>query len=406
MATDMKSVISSVLLFVLIFGFSASSSPQSMAYHVSSKTGIVTGVCCQFLVMPVMGFLSVKLFGLEQSIGTTLLVICSSPGGSYSNWWCSLFNADLSLSVAMTSVSTIFSIAFLPLNLYLYSSIAYGDGDSGENYDHNDSDSRSSSGNITNPQDSLDWVTIGISLSVVLAAIVCGLLFAIKYSHEVDDKGSSSPTPPPQNIDGRVLNDYEVRETTPPSEAPTNTHSPTHRKISEQHSKRNIDSMTKSSNRVIKTCTIMGNLAGVVLILSSFFISSSTKAPIWNRSLNFYAGVAFPCFFALLISWFLTSFTRLAPPERVAIAIETSYQNIGIATSVVLSLFDGDDEGAALGVPLFYGEWKPLAFVENVYEGTVCSSRHPSDDGRRTTTTFNKGSFTLTLTLFPLTSII
>ena len=34
-----------------------------------------------------------------QVYGITLLIVASSPGGSYSNLWCSLFNADLALSV-------------------------------------------------------------------------------------------------------------------------------------------------------------------------------------------------------------------------------------------------------------------------------------------------------------------
>lgn len=36
-------------------------------------------------------------------------------------------------------------------------------------------------------------------------------------------------------------------------------------------------------------------------------------------------------------------------------AVECCYQNTGIATSVALSIFDGDDLATAVGVPLFYG---------------------------------------------------
>ena len=99
--------------------------------------------------------------------------------------------------------------------------------------------------------------------------------------------------------------------------------------------KHNIEATTKKDNKIIKTCTILGNLAGIVLIVSSFLISSKTSSPIWNRSLSFYLGVALPCTSALFISWFSTGLAPLSHPERVAIAIETSYQNIGIATSVL-----------------------------------------------------------------------
>jgi hypothetical protein len=85
----------------------------------------------------------------------------SSPGGSYSNLWCSFFNADLALvfsnisvtistkkkkkkifihycmcsiitivlldkqSVAMTAASTVVSAAMLPVNLLIYINLAY-----------------------------------------------------------------------------------------------------------------------------------------------------------------------------------------------------------------------------------------------------------------------------------------
>ena len=61
-----------------------------------------------------------------QVYGVTLLILCSSPGGSYSNWWCSVFNADLALSVAMTTTSTFFAMVMLPLNTLMYVNFAYG----------------------------------------------------------------------------------------------------------------------------------------------------------------------------------------------------------------------------------------------------------------------------------------
>eukprot|EP00930_Biecheleria_cincta_P037202 TRINITY_DN25518_c0_g1_i1.p1 TRINITY_DN25518_c0_g1~~TRINITY_DN25518_c0_g1_i1.p1 ORF type:complete len:284 (+),score=46.94 TRINITY_DN25518_c0_g1_i1:1-852(+) len=54
------------------------------------------------------------------------MILVSSPGGAYSNWWCSLFNADLAMSVAMTAISTLFAAGMLPLNLLIYMNLLYG----------------------------------------------------------------------------------------------------------------------------------------------------------------------------------------------------------------------------------------------------------------------------------------
>ena len=68
----------------------------------------------------------VPILALIRGDGITLIATTCSPGGAYSNWWCSLFNADLALSIAMTAVSTFVSVGFLPLNILIYVSAAYG----------------------------------------------------------------------------------------------------------------------------------------------------------------------------------------------------------------------------------------------------------------------------------------
>ena len=79
-----------------------------------------TGCLCQFVLLPALGFSGIQLFGLEGPYAVALMLVCSSPGGSYSNWYCSLFNGDLALSIAMTTVSTFVSLFMLPLNIFLY----------------------------------------------------------------------------------------------------------------------------------------------------------------------------------------------------------------------------------------------------------------------------------------------
>jgi hypothetical protein len=48
------------------------------------------------------------------------------------------------------------------------------------------------------------------------------------------------------------------------------------------------------------------------------------------------------------------------------VSIECCYQNVGIATSVALTMFEGEELAAALGVPFFYG------VVEAVLLGIYC----------------------------------
>jgi predicted Na+-dependent transporter len=172
--TVFSAVVSNILLFFLIYGLSATVQVQNLRHQLTNRFAIFTGVAMQFLIMPLLGFVAVLVLqnsGFTQAMGVTLLVVTSSPGGSYSNWWCSLFNAELALSVAMTSVSSILSIGLLPANLFLYSWLAYGvfiEPEEGDDVD---------------VLKSLDFGAIFISLGVVMSGLIVGLYSGYRWDN-------------------------------------------------------------------------------------------------------------------------------------------------------------------------------------------------------------------------------
>jgi len=255
---------------------------KALVAQMKNKKAILTGCFLQFGILPLLGFIAVKVLQLDETMGVTLLVVTSSPGGSYSNWWCSMFNADLALSVTMTAISTILSIVMLPLNLMLYTKYSYDD----------------------DIVEILDWTALFTSLVVVIGAIGLGLFCSAKIH----------------------------------------------------------------SHRFNVFCNKMGNIAGIALVVFSATMSNTGGGDtrIWNRDLKFYLGVAAPCVAGLIISNIVTTFMQLKRPERVTTSIECCYQNVGIATSVALTMFKGDDLATAMGVPLYYG------LVEAAILGLYC----------------------------------
>lgn len=85
MAVSFLDVIGNVLLFALVFGMSATVDTASMKNQICNKKAICLGLFCQFVMIPFLGFLAVMLLDLDPALGITLLVLVSSPGGSYSN---------------------------------------------------------------------------------------------------------------------------------------------------------------------------------------------------------------------------------------------------------------------------------------------------------------------------------
>jgi len=279
---DWIAVAGNLLLFCLVYGMSATVDIQCLQEQLHNTRAIATGVFCQFLILPALGFVVVKLLQLPAAVGITLLVVTSSPGGSYSNWWCSLFNGSLALSVTMTAISTILSTVLLPANLLLYTKFSY------------EADVLSN----------LDWTALFTALVIVMAAISLGLFCSWKIK----------------------------------------------------------------SRRFNKIANQLGNISGLLAVIFSATMTNTGDADtkIWSRDWSFYVGTALPCLGGLLLAVAVSSVLKLAPSERVTVAIEACYQNTGIATSLALTMFDGNELNEAMGVPFFYG------VVEAVLVGIFC----------------------------------
>ena len=50
-----------------------------------NRTALLIGIGLQFVILPFVGFCIVKILNMDAAVGITLLVVTSSPGGSYSN---------------------------------------------------------------------------------------------------------------------------------------------------------------------------------------------------------------------------------------------------------------------------------------------------------------------------------
>lgn len=287
--------VANILLFTLVFGIAASVEIKSLARQFRHKAGLLTGLCCQFILLPFMGFLTVKTFDLKPITGIPLLVVCSSPGGSYSNLWCSMFNTDLALSVAMTTCSTVMATGMLPFNLWLYVTQVYG------------------------ANAGINWGGLFIPIAITSAAIGSGLF----SSHLI---GSS---------------DYD-----------------------EKH--------YKLRNKFNKT----GNIAGIMLIFFSVLIpfisgNGGDDLELGNNSTRgdgggddevlrpwwFYVCVSLPCALGILSALLVSSMPclGLSKPERASICVECSYQNVGLAQAVALTMFSAEEAADAIMVPLIYG---------------------------------------------------
>ena len=81
---------------------------------------IYLGILLQFLLMPLLGFLLVKIFYIEQILGLGVILVGCAPGGTASNVICYLAKGDVALSISLTVCSTVLAVFFMPSLFWLY----------------------------------------------------------------------------------------------------------------------------------------------------------------------------------------------------------------------------------------------------------------------------------------------
>jgi bile acid transporter len=117
---DGASAVNLFMLFLLMLGLGLAVNVERFQENFAKPKGVTIGVICQFLLMPPSAYVMSGIMGLSSLYRIALVLIGCCPGGAMSNILCFLFQADLDLSVAMTTASSFCAIFMMPLNIYLY----------------------------------------------------------------------------------------------------------------------------------------------------------------------------------------------------------------------------------------------------------------------------------------------
>lgn len=144
-------------LFIMISAIASAVDLKTFWKRIKKPKGILIGLFCQYGLLPLLSWGLAKAFKLDYESSIALIITATCPGGILSNFFAFLIGADLPLSIAMTTASSLLSFAFIPLNSYLYIELALDEG-------------------------SIDmaWSGLLISVAVLLVGIIVGMFIAWK----------------------------------------------------------------------------------------------------------------------------------------------------------------------------------------------------------------------------------
>lgn len=108
------------LLGIVMLGMGLNIDPKDFKIIFQAPRSVIIGVVLQYTIMPLSAFLIVKLFHLPPEIAIGVILVGCCPGGTSSNVMSYLANANVALSVAITSVSTLLAPFLTPALIYLF----------------------------------------------------------------------------------------------------------------------------------------------------------------------------------------------------------------------------------------------------------------------------------------------
>ena len=97
------------LIQIIMFVMSTSMSLKDFGSVIQSPKGVIIGVSAQLLIMPFIGFSIAQMSNFPTEIAAGIILVGCSPSGVASNVMAYLANANVALSITITSIATLFA---------------------------------------------------------------------------------------------------------------------------------------------------------------------------------------------------------------------------------------------------------------------------------------------------------
>lgn len=101
-------------LGVIMLGLGLSLSIDDFKRVVKYPKAMAIGLLVQMILLPLICFLLVKMFGLSPELGVGLMLLAASPGGPTANLYSHLSKGDVALNISLTAVNSLLSLFTLP----------------------------------------------------------------------------------------------------------------------------------------------------------------------------------------------------------------------------------------------------------------------------------------------------
>ena len=106
-------------LAFIMFSLGLSLKPQDFEVAFHQPKALIAGAIAQFLMLPLIAFVLLRIFGLQGDFALGVMILSCCPGGITSSLVTKLSRGDVALSISYTALASLVTAATLPLILSL-----------------------------------------------------------------------------------------------------------------------------------------------------------------------------------------------------------------------------------------------------------------------------------------------
>ena len=97
---------------------------------------LLTGLICQIIILPIIGLIAISLIELTPKFQFGIFLLLIMPSAAMSNYATKLIDANVPLSITLTSTCALLSFITVPLYLNLFSKFVYANVFESVSYTH------------------------------------------------------------------------------------------------------------------------------------------------------------------------------------------------------------------------------------------------------------------------------
>ena len=110
--------IAPICLAIIMFSLGLGLTINDFLRVIKYSKNFLVGFICQVILLPIIAFILINLITLTPEIALGVMIIAAAPGGVTSNVLTKFANGDVALSISLTAIVSLISIATVPFIVF------------------------------------------------------------------------------------------------------------------------------------------------------------------------------------------------------------------------------------------------------------------------------------------------